>query len=183
MKKNILIITGSPRRNGNSDLLADAFTEGATEAGHTVVRFNAGRKKIAGCIACQACFTKGTACAFQDSFNEVAPFIEQADVIVFVSPLYFYSFTAQIKAVIDKLYSFHVSKRDISKKEVALLACGETTIVSDFEGMQRTYDLIVDLQNWTDRGQLIATDINMKGEMITKGQSYLQKARELGLLI
>jgi len=178
--KNVLIITGSPRKNGNSDILADSFIKGAEEAGHTVTRFDAGRKKINGCIACNKCFTKGTACAIKDDFNEAAPFIEAADVIVFSTPLYFYSFTSQIKALIDKLYSFYTGNRSINNKESILLSCGETTIVSDFEGLQRTYDLLVGLHEWTDLGQIIAPEINTKGEMNTKGQAYLKQAAELG---
>lgn len=86
-KKRILVITGSPRKNGNSDILSEAFIEGALQAGHTVDRFDGGRKKIRGCIACDKCFTRETACAVKDDFNEVAPLIAQADVVVFSSPL------------------------------------------------------------------------------------------------
>ena len=182
-KKNILVITGSARRNGNSDSLADAFIEGAREAGHTVNRFDAGRKKINGCLACQKCFSRGTACAVKDDFNEASPLIEQADMIVLTSPLYFYSFTAQIKALIDKLYSFYNGNRPLKIKESILLTCGETTEISDFDGMTKSYELIAGLQEWNDRGQLIAPDINAKGEINIKGQIYLQKARELGLSV
>jgi len=180
MSKNVLVVTGSPRKGGNTDLLADAFIEGLMEAGHMVNRFDAGRKKIGGCTACQACFRKGVACSFKDDFNEGAPFVEQADVIVFASPLYFYSFTAQIKAFIDKFYSFYVGERPLKIKESMLLACGETTELSDFEGMRQTYKSMIAFLGWQDKGQLIATDINLKGEIVQKGQHYLQKAKELG---
>ncbi|MDR2947779.1 MAG: NAD(P)H-dependent oxidoreductase [Prevotella sp.] len=83
--------------------------------------------KRSGCIACDKCFTKGTACAVKDDFNEVAPLIAQADMVVFSSPLYYFSFTAQIKAVIDKLYSFNSSPESLNEKESVLLSCGETT--------------------------------------------------------
>jgi len=179
-KKNVLVITGSPRKNGNSDILAEAFIEGAEKAGHTVNRFNAGRKKIKGCMACNKCFSKGTACVFNDDFNEVAPLIEQADTIVFASPLYFFSFTTQIKALTDKFYSFHIGNRPLKIKESILLACGETTDMADFEGMIKTYELIANYMQWKDRGQIIVSDVNNKGEINEKAQAYLQEARELG---
>jgi len=179
-KKNVLVITGSPRKNGNSDILANAFIEGAQKAGHKVHRFDAGRKKIKGCMACNKCFSKGAACVFNDDFNEVAPLIEQADVIVFASPLYFFSFTTHIKAVTDKFYSFHIGNRPLKIKESILLGCGETTEMVDFEGMIKTYELIANYMEWKDSGQIIVPDVNNKGEINEKAQEYLQKARELG---
>jgi len=182
-KKNIFVVTGSPRKRGNSDLLADAFIEGAKEAGHVVNRFDAGRKKIKGCIACETCFSKGVACSVKDDFNEAAPFIEEADVFVICSPLYFFSFTAQTKAFIDKLYSFYVGGHPLRIKESILLACGETTDLADFDGMIRTYELTKNFMQWEDKGQIIVPDVLAKGDINDKGQTYLQKARELGLSI
>lgn len=182
-KKRILVITGSPRKNGNSDILAEAFIEGALQAGHTVDRFDGGRKNIRGCIACDKCFTKGTACAVKDDFNEVAPLIAQADTVVFSSPLYYFSFTAQIKAVIDKLYSFNSSPEPLKIEESVLLACGETTDLTDFEGMTKTYEKTIGYLNWKDRGQILVPGVFTKAEINTKGQEFLKSAKELGLAI
>lgn len=182
-KKRILVITGSPRKNGNSDILAEAFIEGALEAGHTVDRFDGGRKKIRGCIACDKCFIRGTACAVQDDFNEVAPLIAQAETVVFSSPLYYFSFSAQIKAVIDKLYSFNSSPEPLKVKEAVLLACGETSDLSDFDGMVKTYEKTIEFLNWNDKGKILVPDVNRKGEINTKGQDYLKSAKELGYAI
>lgn len=179
-KKRILVITGSPRKNGNSDILAESFIEGALQAGHTVDRFDGGRKKIRGCIACDKCFTKGTACAVKDDFNEVAPLIAQADMVVFSSPLYYFSFTAQIKAVIDKLYSFNSSPEPLNEKESVLLSCGETTDLTDFDGMVKTYEKTIDFLKWNDRGQILVPDVYNKAEINNKGQGYLKLAKELG---
>ena len=86
MSKNILILTGSPRKGGNIDKLADAFISGAEQAGHTAVKYATATKNIMGCKACNRCFSKGTACVFSDDFNELAPLVEQADRIVFAMP-------------------------------------------------------------------------------------------------
>lgn len=181
MKKKILVLTGSPRKNGNSDMLADAFIEGASEMGHEVVKYDAGRKKINGCIACQKCFSKGTACVFKDDFNELALLIEDADTLVITTPLYFYSFTAQIKAAIDKLYSFFIGKRPLKIKECLLIACGETDNLQDFEGLIKSYQITADFLEWKNRGELIVTNVNEKGDVLnTDGQ---ERAKKLGLSI
>ncbi|MDH6305488.1 multimeric flavodoxin WrbA [Parabacteroides sp. PF5-5] len=182
-KKRILVITGSPRKNGNSDLLAEAFIEGALQAGHTVERFDSGRKKVRGCIACDKCFTRGTACAVKDDFDEVAPLIAQADTLVFSSPLYYFSFPAQIKGVIDRLYSFNSSPEPLKIKETVLLACGETSDLTDFEGMAKTYEKIASYLTWKDRGQLLVPGVYDKGDINTKGQDYLKSAKELGFTL
>ena len=75
MGKNIVVITGSPRRNGNSFAMTDAFIRAAQEKGHTVTRFDAAFRKVGGCRACETCYRTGKACSFDDDFNEIAPAI------------------------------------------------------------------------------------------------------------
>ena len=114
--KNILILTGSPRVGGNSDLMADAFQKGAESAGHKVIRYEAGRNAILPCRACESCFSNGKACVWDDRFsNELAPLIEEADVIVLATPLYWFTFPAQLKAAIDKMYSFIIGEHGDSE--------------------------------------------------------------------
>ena len=178
MKKNILVLTGSPRKNGNSDLAADAFIKGAKDFGHKVEKFRAGKKTVDGCVVCNKCFSKGTACVYKDGFRELAPLLENADMIVFSTPLYFYSFSAQIKTAIDKIYSFHVGKKPLKIKECVLLACGETDDEKDFDGLVKSYELIADFMNWEDKGRLIVTGVNKKGD-ISKTDA-LDRAEKLG---
>ncbi|MDE6518087.1 MAG: flavodoxin family protein, partial [Acetatifactor sp.] len=83
MSKKIVVITGSPRKNGNSFAMTDAFIKAAEDKGHTVIRFDAAMKKVGGCHACETCFKIGKACSFDDDFNEIAPDILEADGIVF----------------------------------------------------------------------------------------------------
>ena len=176
MKKRVLVITGSPRKGGNSDMMAEAFIKGLPEA-YEVERFDAGRKKIGGCRACNTCYTKGMACSFDDDFNELAPMLERADMVVFASPIYFYGFTAQIKAAMDKFYSLYIGKRPITVKEGVLLTCGETDAPSDFEGIIRNYELALQFMQWKDRGHLVVTDANAKGDILkTDG---LQRAEDM----
>lgn len=102
MNKKVLILSGSPRKGGNSDLLCDEFARGAQEAGHTVEKIRVAAKKIAPCSGCYFCRDHGGACARQDDMAEVLQKMIDADVIVLASPVYFYSIDAQLKAVIDR---------------------------------------------------------------------------------
>lgn len=101
MNKNILILSGSPRKNGNSDILCDEFMRGATESGNNVEKIRVSEKKINYCKACYACRETGV-CAIKDDMAEVMQKIIDADVIVMASPVYFYSIDAQLKALIDR---------------------------------------------------------------------------------
>lgn len=177
MKKNILVLTGSPRVGGNSDLLADAFIKGAIETGHEVVKCNVGRKNIMGCKACDTCYSKGKPCTFDDDFNDIAPLIEKADVIVFSTPLYWFTFPTQVKAVIDKTYSFIIGKKEIKTKESILLVCGEENDESVFDGIVSTYKHIVNYQKWTDRGHLIVPGVLNKGDVLST--NYLALAEKM----
>lgn len=104
MSKKIVVITGSPRKNGNSFAMTDAFIKAAEEKGHTVTRFDAAMMKLGGCHACETCYSTGKACTFDDDFNTIAPAILEADALVFTMPVYWYSIPSQIKAVIDRIY-------------------------------------------------------------------------------
>lgn len=101
MNKKVLILSGSPRKNGNSDILCDKFSDGAKENGNTVEKIRIAEKNVAPCRACYAC--KGTGvCAIKDDMSDIMQKIIDADVIVLSSPVYFYSISAQLKAVIDR---------------------------------------------------------------------------------
>lgn len=78
----VLVITGSPRKKGNSFAMVEAFVNEAEKLGHSVKRFDAAFMKIGGCHACQTCFKTGKACSFDDDFNIIAPAIMEADAIV-----------------------------------------------------------------------------------------------------
>lgn len=79
MSKKIVVITGSPRKNGNSFAMTDAFIRATEAKGHTVTRFDAATKNVGGCHACESCFKTGKACSFDDDFNAIAPAILEGD--------------------------------------------------------------------------------------------------------
>lgn len=153
--KKILVLTGSPRINGNSDRMAEAFIKGVKASGNEVLRFDTGNKNIKGCRACNTCFSKGKACSFHDDFDDLAPLYEQADALVIVTPLYYYSFPSELKAALDKMYSFDASGRKLKIKECMLMVCAATDLEKDFEGIVRSYELIAEFEQWENRGHLV----------------------------
>lgn len=102
MSKKVLILSGSPRKGGNSDLLCDEFLRGAQESGNQVEKVFLRSKKVAPCNACYYCKNSGGKCAIPDDMAEILDKMQAADVIVMASPVYFYSIGAQMKAVIDR---------------------------------------------------------------------------------
>lgn len=102
MSKKVLILSGSPRKGGNSDLLCDEFLRGALDAGNQAEKIFLRSKKVAPCNACYYCSQYGGQCAIRDDMAEILDKIQAADVIVMASPVYFYSIDAQMKAVIDR---------------------------------------------------------------------------------
>lgn len=105
--KKVLILEGSARANGNSCILSGEFARGAEEAGCSVEKVLVARKKISGCLGCNACYRNGGTCVQKDDMEEIKAKMLEADVIVLASPIYFYSMTAQMKTVIDRTYAFY----------------------------------------------------------------------------
>ncbi len=180
MSKNILVITGSPRKGGNSELLAEAFAKGAQVKGHSVTMFNAAAKVISGCKACGACWNKGRACSFTDGFSELEPMLEKADAVIFASPLYWFSFSTQIKAAIDRMNAYDSEKtlRPLQARESALLVCGAGKDEHIFDGVIATYKNILDYLKWRNMGVLAVPGVQEKGDVL-KGDA-LAKAERLG---
>lgn len=165
MHKNIVVVTGSPRKNGNSFAMTHAFIKAAEEKGHTVTRFDAAFKKIGGCHACETCFKSGKACSFDDDFNLIAPALEKADVVVFTMPVYWYSIPAQIKGVIDRIFSFVVGGKDIAGKECALITCCEEDDASVMDGVRIPIERSAALLNWKMVGEVLVPGVLNPGDI------------------
>ena len=155
-KMKILVITGSPRKNGNSATLADHFIKGAKEAGHVVVRFDAAFKKVHPCIACNSCGMNGP-CVFKDDFEFVREHIIGADCVVFATPMYYFGISAQLKAVIDRFYAINGSIH-VPKKAVLLMTYANTA-ASEAVPIKSHYEVLLKYLGWTDAGQVIAPGV------------------------
>ena len=165
MSKKIVVITGSPRKDGNSFAMTDAFIQAAEAKGHTVTRFDAAMKKVGGCHACMTCYSTGKACTFDDDFNTIAPAILEADAIVFTMPVYWYSIPAQIKGVIDRIFSLVVGGKDIAGKECALITCCEEEDMSVMDGVRVPMERMCALNKWKMVGEVLVPGFNTPGDI------------------
>ena len=165
MSKKIVVITGSPRKNGNSFAMTDAFIKAAEAKGHTVTRFDAAMMKIGGCRACETCYSTGKACTFDDDFNIIAPVILEADAIVFTMPVYWYSIPAQIKSVIDRVFSLVVGGKDITGKECALITCCEEHDMSVMDGVRVPMERMCALNKWNMVGEVLIPGVFNVGDI------------------
>lgn len=165
MSKKIVVITGSPRKKGNSFAMTDAFIKAAEGKGHTVTRFDAAMKNVGGCHACETCFQTENACSFHDDFNTIAPAILEADAVVFTMPVYWYSIPAQIKGVIDKLFSFCVAGKDVAGKACALITCCEEDDLSVMDGVRIPIERSAALLKWKMVGEVLVPGVLSVGDI------------------
>lgn len=112
MSKKVLILSGSPRKAGNSEILCDKFAKGAGEAGHHVETISVRGKNLGFCTACDGCQQNPGKCVLEDDMTEILAKMVEADVIVMATPVYFYSIDAQMKVVIDRTYARYMELRD-----------------------------------------------------------------------
>ncbi|MGI6152563.1 MAG: flavodoxin family protein [Christensenellaceae bacterium] len=180
MGKKILVITGSYRKNGNSDRMADAFIKGAEQNGHTAVKFEAAHKTIQGCRACDRCWSTGEACCVNDDFRELARLLESSDVLVLAAPLYWFSFPAPVKAAIDKLYAYGGAGglRPLGIKESVLLLCGEGPDNGAYDGAVEMYKGSFGFLGIEDRGVVVTGGVGGAGDI--EKTDGLKKAEQLG---
>lgn len=179
-KKHILVLTGSARGKGNSDLLAEAFVNGARAAGHTVDMFSSGRMPMSACRHCERCWSTGKPCILEDNFERLWPLLEKAELLVFCSPLYWYNFSGHIKCAMDRMYPYSKKEklRDMPVKEAMLLMCGESLFPRSFAGAAEAYRQMLSFKHWKDRGRLFVTGVHEMGAMA--GHQALETAEEMG---
>ena len=177
MAKKVLIISSSPRKGGNSDCLCDEFLRGAKEAGNIAEKIFLKDKKINFCTGCGFCNTNDyTKCSQSDDMAEILDKMQESDVIVFSSPIYFYAIAGQMKTFIDRICAryTHLSNKEFyyiltaadASKGAIQFALGE------FKGLMACLD------NPKEKGYLFAGGVWQKGEI--EGTPYLNQAYELG---
>ncbi len=174
-KMKILVITGSPRKNGNSNTLADSFVKGATEAGHEVVRFDAAFKEVHPCVGCNHCGMNGP-CVFQDDFEFIRKHIVDADMVVFATPMYYFGISAQIKAVIDRFYA--INGQIHVPKKAALFMTYANSAASQAVPIKSHYEVLIRYLGWSDAGQIIVPGVWPVGAI--NGTKYPELAFQLG---
>lgn len=171
----ILVLTGSPRKNGNSNFLVDNFIKGATEKGHKIFRFDSAFKKVHPCIACNKCGMNGD-CVFNDDFNYVKENLVDSDMVVFATPMYYFGISAQLKAVIDRFYAIN-GKIHIPKK-TALIVTYADTALKEVEPIKSYYEILINYLGWRSIGEIVASGVWTQGSV--KNTKYPKMAYELG---
>ena len=173
---NILILSGSPRKNGNTDLLVEAFSKGASEKHHVEV-VSVHDFKVNPCMGCNACFTsEGNVCVQKDDMSLIYGKLSNADMLVMASPVYFYGLSAQLKAVIDRCHNpirdtFHIRK-------AALLLVGAASLPELFDSILAQYRLCLNFFHIEDAGHVLVRGAKEKGGV--QGTKALEEAEALG---
>lgn len=187
--KNILVVMGGGRPKGNTARLVDSFVKGAEEAGHSVEKVSLLKTEVKGCLGCNAC-RYGKPCVQKDGFNELVPKIKGADLVVFASPLYFWTISSKLKAFIERFYC--IAEEDAAPaygryerypvKDSALLMTSADEFFWTFEQAVSYYQFaVVNYIGFHDRGMVLAGgcgDTNGKPQIDKTG--YLQEAYEFG---
>jgi multimeric flavodoxin WrbA len=172
----IVVLTGSPRRNGNSVWLAEQFIKGAKESGHDIFRFDSARRKVEGCTACNSCGMDGD-CVLKDDFEIVRPHIIASDMVVFVTPMYYFGFSAQIKKVIDRFYAINGQIKGVRKKTAFMMTYANSA-ERETQPMLMHYRALAEYLGWEDVGTVVAPGVWTAGAIRNTG--YGEKAYQLG---
>lgn len=176
MSKSILILSGSPRKGGNSDLLCDEFMRGAADSGNTVEKITVSEKNIHPCSGCYYCTKHSGQCVHRDGMAEILQKIIAADVLVLASPVYFYSLCAQLKAVIDRTVARWTEVKSKELYYIVTMADNDIhsadTTLACFRGYADCIDGAV------EKGIIIGNGVYEIGEIKTTGK--LSEAYEMG---
>jgi len=178
MNKNILIISASPRKDGNSDLLCDEFAKGARSAGHRVEKVRLADKPIHYCRGCGAC-NDTHVCLQKDDMADLLDKVLEADVIVLATPVYFYTLCAQMKTFIDRTVPRYLDMRN--KEFYFILAAAE----DDRSAMERTVEcfrgFLDCLEGAEEKGVIYGTGAWKAGEI--RQLPAMKQARIMGIRV
>ena len=176
MSKKVLILSGSPRKAGNSDLLCDEFARGALGAGHEVEKVRVATKKISPCAACYFCRDHGGACCFKDDMADILQKMIDADVLVLASPVYFYSIDAQLKAVIDRTVARWLEVKNKDFYYIVTMADEDVSSAETTLACLRGYAACVN--GAAEKGVIIGSGVYEPGKV--KGTPAMRQAYDFG---
>ena len=179
MSKKIVILNGSPRRNGNTSTLVKAFTEGAGSAGHTVTEFFLDCMEIHGC---KGCFggrsSRECPCVQKDDMIQIYAAVRECDVIVMASPLYYWNMSGQLRTAVDRLFALEEGDGNLLRchdRSCALLMAAEG---NGFEDVVQYFDHLMEHLRWKNLGHVLAGGNGEVGDI--QGKPEIEQARALG---
>ncbi len=182
MSKKIVVLNGSPRKNGNTSALAEAFKAGAEASGNSVTVFHLDKMNIHGCKGCFGGNSgRDCPCVQNDDMNLIYPAVREADVIVFASPLYYWNMSGQLRTAADRLFALEEGGSNLLRgngRSCALLMAAEGF---GFEDAVLYYDHLAEHLKWNNLGHVLAGGNMNTGDI--EGKPQLDEARALGASI
>lgn len=173
---NILVIKSSPHKHGSSNLLAEEFIRGAKESGHDVSVFDAGHASLHPCLGCEACGMSGP-CVQKDDMGKLREMLLAADMAVFVTPLYYFGFSAQLKMVIDRFYSFN-GQLTAKRLKAALITAAWDSNSWTMQDIKAHYETLCRYLNFENKGEILGTGCGTVS--MTKHTKFPKEAYEFG---
>ena len=172
----ILVIQSSPHKNGSSNMLANQFIAGAKENGHEITVYDAAHSNLKPCLGCGACGMNGK-CVQKDDMENLKALIRQSALIAFVTPLYYFGMSAQLKIVFDRFYSFGGELREKAIKTV-LIASAYNPDPAVFTSLIAHYKQNCGYLHFDDKGMILGAACGTP-EM-TQNSEYMKRAFDLG---
>ena len=172
----ILILEGSPNSNGSSNMLAEEFIKGAEEAGHEVTAISVVHSKVSPCTGCVSCGYNGP-CVQKDDMEHIRKEILGADMLVFVTPLYYYGMSAQLKILVDRFCAINGSIQR-KKMKSALISAAWNSDGWTFDALEAHYRTLVKYLNFQDQGMVLGKGCGTPS--MTAGSGYREMAYKLG---
>ena len=176
----ILVLKSSGNKHGSSNMLADEFISGARENGHEITEYDVIRADLRPCIGCDRCGMNGPCVQKDDYENTLKGLIRETDMIVFVMPVYYYNFPAQLKTVIDRFYSYTTELTFMHKKTVLLSVAWDNTDTV-FKVTKAYYETLCDYMQFEDQGMILGRGCGTPD--MTRRSKYPQEAYKLGKAI
>lgn len=173
----ITVITGSPRKNGTSNYLASEFIRGALENGHDVFKFDSAKANVENCLACQNCGMGQKPCILRDNFTELKEHLLMSDVIVFVTPIYYFGMSSSLKKVIDRFYSIDPFLKQKANKGI-LITSQHSPVNETSNVLNLHYKSILDWLKMDNAGIINAVGIENLEQL--KQTEYPKEAYLLG---
>lgn len=172
----ILVLNGSVRRGGNTELLVQSFAEGARK-NNSVEIVSVADFKVNPCIGCNSCFNREeNDCSQNDDMTKVYEKLKSTDILVIASPVYFYGISAQLKAMIDRLHT--PMRNSFPIKKLALILVGAASLPEMFDAIKVQYRLALNFFGLEDAGTVLVRGAKKKGDV--KNTDGLKEAYELG---
>ena len=172
----IVVLNGSPRKDGNTGKLVEAFASGAESAGHKVTVFSVRSTRINGCLDCGYCIKNGGKCAQKDGMQGIYDALYKADTVVFASPSYYFGWTSQLKSIIDRFYVTEAKPFPITSAAMLMAMAGESE--TDAAAALVNYKSVIEYLQWRDKGVVIVGGVRKRDDIT--GNPALLEAEELG---